>query len=225
MNLLTVETSGQQGSLAHATISGGRPHDLKQVIWTKKAVHSEVATMMLGDLLTQEKLKNLTHIAVNVGPGSFTGIRVGLSVARTLAYALNIPILGLSSLQILAFKNSSPGEKILVAIKAIQKFYYVGSFTHDSTGVHFALPAVSLERHEIEKISFGHTKVLIEDETPNFSIHCEAQDLVQWLVKFENTVSFFLWKSVKPLYIRRSEAEEKLRQGLLKPIEQGRKTP
>ena len=42
-----------------------------------------------------QDLNNTTGIIVNSGPGSFTGLRIGLSVANTIAYSLNIPIVGL----------------------------------------------------------------------------------------------------------------------------------
>jgi tRNA threonylcarbamoyladenosine biosynthesis protein TsaB len=48
----------------------------------------------LHDLLKKEKIniKDISEIKVNTGPGSFTGLRVGLSVANTIAWVLNIPI-------------------------------------------------------------------------------------------------------------------------------------
>lgn len=53
---------------------------------------SQVVLPMIVELLKQKKanLKDITEIEVNPGPGSFTGIRVGLSVAQALALALNI---------------------------------------------------------------------------------------------------------------------------------------
>jgi len=41
-------------------------------------------------------LKNIIGIIVNAGPGSFTGLRIGISVANTLAYSLDVPIIGVS---------------------------------------------------------------------------------------------------------------------------------
>jgi len=58
----------------------------------------DVLPAALGDL------EGLTGIAVGVGPGSFTGLRVGLAAAKALAYAFKIPIVGASSLQALAFE-------------------------------------------------------------------------------------------------------------------------
>lgn len=48
------------------------------------------------------KPKELTKIVVAKGPGSYTGVRIGVTVAKTLAFTLNIPIIGVSSLKVLA---------------------------------------------------------------------------------------------------------------------------
>jgi tRNA threonylcarbamoyladenosine biosynthesis protein TsaB len=58
---------------------------------TRKA---QVVLPMLEEMLKEHKLalQDLTGIEVNPGPGSFTGIRVGLSIANTLGFLLNIPV-------------------------------------------------------------------------------------------------------------------------------------
>ena len=57
---------------------------------------SEEILPEIEKLLTQKKttLKDLTTIIVNLGPGSFTGVRIGITVANTLAWSLDIPVVG-----------------------------------------------------------------------------------------------------------------------------------
>lgn len=220
MILLSVDTSGTQGSLALAQVDGKTVTKSSQVSWTKKAMHSEVATVELQKLLDAEKteLRNLTHLAVNAGPGSFTGLRVGISLVKTLAYSLALPVCSLNTLEILAFKKTKSGEKVFVATKAVQNFFYAASFLRTETGVQ----AVTVpEPHEFENLgllSQNCTNVLIEGSTPGFDPTTKALDLVQLLAESGFSLTFSDWKMVEPLYLRASEAEEKLKRGLLKPV-------
>lgn len=71
---------------------------------------------------------NLDYIAATSGPGSFTGIRVGLSVARTLKIATNLPLILLDSLEVLAFKHKKKSLEVLVAIDAKMDEFFIASF-------------------------------------------------------------------------------------------------
>jgi tRNA threonylcarbamoyladenosine biosynthesis protein TsaB len=67
--------------------------------------HSTYVLPMLKRILESLnlKLKEFDYFAVGLGPGSFTGIRIGLSIIKGFAYALNKPVVGISSLDMLAF--------------------------------------------------------------------------------------------------------------------------
>lgn len=84
--------------------------------------HAEHVIAVIDGALADAKMSyaDLTAIAVSVGPGSFTGVRVGVSAARGLALALNIPAIGVTTFEALAAETHStwPGRSVLVALKA-----------------------------------------------------------------------------------------------------------
>lgn len=87
--------------------------------------------------------QDLTAIAVGVGPGPFTGLRVGLVTARTLGFVLEIPVYGVCSLDVLAVEAVRTGqvdEDFVVATDARRKEVYLASY--DADGVRLGGPDV-----------------------------------------------------------------------------------
>lgn len=75
----------------------------------------------------------LTHLVVGVGPGPFTGLRVGIMTAKTMAYALQLPLGGLCSLDALAWQwatstGAAEGDRVLVATDARRKEVYTATY-------------------------------------------------------------------------------------------------
>ncbi|WP_210650256.1 tRNA (adenosine(37)-N6)-threonylcarbamoyltransferase complex dimerization subunit type 1 TsaB [Nocardioides sp. SYSU D00065] len=78
--------------------------------------------------------QDLTAIAVGVGPGPFTGLRVGVVTARTLGFVLDVPVYGVCSLDVIALEvvgtGAAPGS-YLVATDARRKEVYLASYDAD----------------------------------------------------------------------------------------------
>ena len=102
MKILAIETTGKYGSAAliddEGRIYSAETHDgmdhLRELIGTIDRTLKEAGC---------EK-SELTHVAASVGPGSFTGIRIGVTAARTIAQMLEIPCIGVSSLKGMALR-------------------------------------------------------------------------------------------------------------------------
>ncbi len=91
---------------------------------TSERGHTKYLMPMLDKLLKENSLSvhDLKELFVVNGPGSFTGVRLGVTVAKTLAYTLNIPIKTISSLEAYAISDSLVCEK-LVIIRDVKGIY------------------------------------------------------------------------------------------------------
>ena len=94
--------------------------------------HSVLVMPMIDNILKNNNIKvnDLNEIIVVNGPGSFTGVRIGVTIAKTLALTLNIPIKTISSLEIYAVSIKSNDNK-LIEISDL-KGKYIGYFNKDN---------------------------------------------------------------------------------------------
>jgi tRNA threonylcarbamoyladenosine biosynthesis protein TsaB len=113
MILLAIDTSTQVVGVA--LYDGTRV--LSERIWTSKAFHTVELAPAIADMLdrSQVKFSEINSIAVALGPGSFTGLRIGLSLAKGMALARHLDIVGVPSLDILAAAQP-PSKLPMVAI-------------------------------------------------------------------------------------------------------------
>lgn len=114
--ILNIETSGKTCSVA-LTREGVLEFDLENSDGMK---HAELLAPFVERAMEEVKRKEwkLDAVAVSIGPGSYTGLRIGLSLAKGLAFSLGVPLIGVSTLKILAvkamFRNFNfTGEEIL----------------------------------------------------------------------------------------------------------------
>ncbi|HWA21824.1 MAG TPA: tRNA (adenosine(37)-N6)-threonylcarbamoyltransferase complex dimerization subunit type 1 TsaB [Caulobacterales bacterium] len=71
--------------------------------------HAECIAPMVQEVMAQTEFSTIDRIVVTTGPGSFTGVRVGLAFARATALALEVPCVGVSTLEALALENGESG--------------------------------------------------------------------------------------------------------------------
>ncbi|MCF6184469.1 MAG: tRNA (adenosine(37)-N6)-threonylcarbamoyltransferase complex dimerization subunit type 1 TsaB, partial [Bacteroidales bacterium] len=71
----------------------------------KQNAHSKILTVFIKDIFQELnlKVKNIDAVAVSKGPGSYTGLRIGVSVAKGIAYGAGIPLISVSTLQNMAW--------------------------------------------------------------------------------------------------------------------------
>jgi tRNA threonylcarbamoyl adenosine modification protein YeaZ len=123
---------------------GGQP--LAQLVTVDAHRHAELLAPAIAKVIADAGAvpRDLTGIAVGVGPGPYTGLRVGLVTARVLGAALGIPVYGLCSLDVIAADVVAPGHPagdFLVATDARRRELYWARY--DRAGQRIAGPQVS----------------------------------------------------------------------------------
>jgi tRNA threonylcarbamoyladenosine biosynthesis protein TsaB len=116
MLILGIETATSQVSVA----IGGHEGVLGQIEVARGRRHAEILTPAIEFLCRQTDVdvSEFGAIAVDVGPGLFTGMRVGLAAAKAMAQALRVPMIGISSLDLLAFPLRYADRTIAAVIDA-----------------------------------------------------------------------------------------------------------
>jgi tRNA threonylcarbamoyladenosine biosynthesis protein TsaB len=124
-------------------------HDGEDVVAERRSEqrmrHGEQLAPLIEEVMGDVGIvrQDLTAIAVGVGPGPFTGLRVGLVTARTLAFVLEIPVYGVCSLDVVALEaaqDAPVGGKLTVATDARRKEVYLA--TYDDQGRRLGGPDV-----------------------------------------------------------------------------------
>lgn len=92
MNTLIIDTSDNQTIIVGIKIGEKRYTERQKIDFNK----NQVVLSMIDSILKKYNLalKDLNAIEVDVGPGSFTGVRIGISIANTLSFLLKIPVNG-----------------------------------------------------------------------------------------------------------------------------------
>jgi tRNA threonylcarbamoyladenosine biosynthesis protein TsaB len=133
MILLAIDTSGKQGSIALAR--GGQrsaADDDLEVIETVPLVGGTFSAQLvpqISELLSRHGFTkhDIGAFAVVSGPGSFTGLRIGLAVVKALAEVLKKPIAAVSLLEVCVFASGAQG-KVMAALDAGRSDVYVGEY-------------------------------------------------------------------------------------------------
>lgn len=176
--------------------------------------HSAFLIPTIASILKDNKLvmKDIDVIGTNVGPGSFTGIRACVTVARVIAQQLNCPLVGVSSLEILSKINLS-GSKTIVVLDARKKQYYTAVYEN---GMEIQAPKLTGE-DEVKSMGFSNAFVVTDKTSSDFLKTFEVESTVYTDVNadlglFLNGIvceklkssnnEDFLWGKLKPLYLQ-----------------------
>jgi tRNA threonylcarbamoyladenosine biosynthesis protein TsaB len=133
MLVLGIETATTQGSVA---LFGGNGL-VSEYTLNVEITHSERLLPAVDRVLQDAgvALDHLEGIAVSIGPGSFTGLRIGLSTAKGLAYATGLPVVGVPTLEAMAWTLPAAKWQICPVLDARKQEVYAALFQHEPEGL------------------------------------------------------------------------------------------
>ncbi len=129
--ILSIETSTTVCSVA---LTDGNNVVASEKLFLEKS-HSNLLTVIIESILDQSNLakEQLDAVAVSEGPGSYTGLRIGVSTAKGLCYALEIPLISVSTLEAMAFEvNKFNTESFLLVPMIDARRMEVYTATYDA---------------------------------------------------------------------------------------------
>ena len=223
MKVVGIETSGSIGSVAvcdgntvvgRHTFGKASNHG-KEIVSSLEAIFNEV----------KWKPEDIDLIAVSIGPGSYTGLRIGVTCAKTLAYGLGKPVIDVPTLDVLAGNIKDDVKHICPVIDAKRKRVYACIYSRNNSKNKRTTDFLIITPGELKDILpestlifgdgvapykeiFAQMKVtIIEDEKPGIA---EAVNVARLgLERYEQGERCEI-NALVPLYLRKSEAEEKL---------------
>lgn len=158
--------------------------------------HSIYVTQYIDDILKENKLspKDVDEIIVVNGPGSFTGIRIGVTIAKMFAYLQNIRVVSITSLLARVIGINSP--YLLSKIDAKHDNYYIGLYDENYTVVVEKFANIKEIKEIINKYS---------PEVVDVSKEYDIEAIVEYTKKLPSENPH----SVNPIYLKLPEAMEK----------------
>ena len=164
--------------------------------------HSVKIMLEIENMLIRAKMRlsDVDFFACTVGAGSFTGIRIGVSTIKALAFANNKPILRITSFDTLAYNKDS--ERVLAVIDAKHNGYYVCPYINGVAG--------KAEYVLKDRLSGFKDYTFVSGEKidgVNTEVVSCVKGFIQAIERKESEITKDI-NSLTPLYVRKSQAEE-----------------
>lgn len=227
MKILAVETSTMLGGLAVMDSSAGL---LVEVRVNVEVALSERLMTELDHALRSAGLgvKDMDALAVASGPGSFTGLRIGLSTVKGLSFATGLPVVAVPTLEAFAWCFPYSPYPVCPMLDARKKEVYAGVFRREGQEMKRLLQETSIKPRELALALRGHDRVVLAGE--GAALYRDELTAVlgekalfapaHLMVPSPSAVAYVGLKKVlkgessdpvrvRPFYIRKSEAELK----------------
>lgn len=200
--LLALETTDAQASVALY-----RKGAVYEKIINSDRRHEETVMPAVADFMQveQAELNELEGLCVDVGPGSFTGVRIGVCHANAMAYALGIPVISVNALEALAYPHLHEGKPVCALIDARNGNGY--GALYDEEGKELIPPCPCVTEEFLQAVP--------EEAIRVGSGYPEGTDFVPAIPRAANVAAIGALRlaetpvgtEARPLYLRPSQAE------------------
>lgn len=187
--------------------------DCEQIYFFHEEIFEDLSVKILPLIdnalkLCSLKISDIKRIYITTGPGSFTGIRIGLTIMKVLAWSLNIEIIPLSSLELIASTNTNT-DYIIPYIDARRGNCFIAVYDNDLNVI--CNDQFTNFEEFMNKIDKSKTfKIVTYDELNENNRINPKIDVLKVINKHKND-AVVNHHSVNPNYLKLTEAEEKLR--------------
>ena len=183
--LLCIETSGKNCSVA--LFEGLQLVSIREV-HTEQFSHSENLHVFIEQVLKESNLqpKAIKAIAISAGPGSYTGLRIGVATAKGLCYGWDIPLIALPTLRILAEQVTYEFidiEYIIPMIDARRMEVFTAVYSHDFSPILGERAEILTESTFDTYLNKGKT-IFLGDGITKFQAICKHKNAYFWENKF-----------------------------------------
>ena len=183
--LLCIETSGKNCSVA--LFEGLQLVSIREV-HTEQFSHSENLHVFIEQVLKESNLqpKAIKAIAISAGPGSYTGLRIGVATAKGLCYGWDIPLIALPTLRILAEQVTyefTDIEYIIPMIDARRMEVFTAVYSHDFSPILGERAEIHTESTFDTYLNKGKT-IFLGDGITKFQAICKHKNAYFWENKF-----------------------------------------
>ena len=151
--------------------------------------------------------KDLDKIIVVTGPGSFTGIRIGVTIAKTIAWSLNIPIVPISGLTAMAISNKQEGYSMPL-IDARRGYVYGALYDNN---INFIVEDSHILLDELVKKCYDYRPITVitnNEIVTDYNVNGYEPDILKIVTYFKNKEGLNP-HMINPIYLKKTEAEEK----------------
>lgn len=219
MLLLSVDSSAVTASAALTDDD----RVIKSELINKGLTHSETLLPLIEDVMEGYDYKQLDAVAVSAGPGSFTGVRIGVATVKGLAFPYNIPCISVSALEAIAYNFTDKNAVICAVMDARRMQFYNALFKAENGNITRLTEDRAISLDDLRKEISAYDNVIIAGDGAELCFNGLMLDntvLADKEVMYQSGIGvsraaqnkeLISASALMPLYLRMSQAERELK--------------